>query len=173
MDTQQPKGGPKTADGKAITRLNAVSHGLLSREVLLEGEDGEKLKALTQSMHDEFTPIGELEAFLIERLIVDMWRLRRALAVERVNSSLARQRASQTLLTEYVYGSEEALGLLQETAVITDADSDKIMRYATNIERSLHRNLHELQRIQSARNGGRGILPAVVDVNADGFDQDD
>jgi hypothetical protein len=31
--------GPKTAEGKAAVCLNAMKHGLLSREVLLPGED--------------------------------------------------------------------------------------------------------------------------------------
>jgi hypothetical protein len=31
--------GPKTPEGKAAVRLNAVKHGLLSEQVLLPGED--------------------------------------------------------------------------------------------------------------------------------------
>jgi len=34
--------GPKTPEGKAAVRLNALKHGLLSREVLLPGEDEER-----------------------------------------------------------------------------------------------------------------------------------
>ena len=33
------KGGVKTEAGKAVVRLNAVSHGLLTQDVLLPGED--------------------------------------------------------------------------------------------------------------------------------------
>lgn len=40
------KGGVKTGQGKAAVRLNAVSHGLLSKEVLLPGEDGCRLATL-------------------------------------------------------------------------------------------------------------------------------
>jgi len=166
--SSKTKGGPKTNGGKAITRLNAVSHGLLSREVLLEGEDEERLLALTESLHEQLQPAGELEAFLVERIVVDMWRMRRAMAVERVNASLARQKASQTLMPDIIYGSEDALELLAETVVITDSEADKIMRYATSIERSLHRNLHELQRMQSSRNGGDVAPPVVVDVHTNG-----
>jgi hypothetical protein len=33
--------GPKTPEGQAVVRFNALKHGLLSREVLLPGEDEE------------------------------------------------------------------------------------------------------------------------------------
>jgi hypothetical protein len=35
----QKSTGPKTPEGKAVVRLNAMKHGLLSREVLLPDED--------------------------------------------------------------------------------------------------------------------------------------
>jgi hypothetical protein len=31
--------GPRTPEGKAAVRLNAVKHGLLSKDVLLPGDD--------------------------------------------------------------------------------------------------------------------------------------
>jgi len=33
------KGGVKTAEGKAVTRLNALKHGLLTDEILLTNEN--------------------------------------------------------------------------------------------------------------------------------------
>ena len=38
--------GPKTPEGKAAVRLNAMKHGLLSKDVLLPGEDESALKEL-------------------------------------------------------------------------------------------------------------------------------
>jgi hypothetical protein len=35
----QKSTGPKTPEGKAAVRLNAMKHGLLSKDVLLPGED--------------------------------------------------------------------------------------------------------------------------------------
>ena len=40
------KGGVKTAEGKSLTRLNALKHGLLSEEILLTGENEEALTGL-------------------------------------------------------------------------------------------------------------------------------
>lgn len=41
--------GPRTPEGKDAVRLNALKHGLLSRETLLPGEDEEALNAWCES----------------------------------------------------------------------------------------------------------------------------
>jgi hypothetical protein len=42
---------------------------------------------------------------------------------------------------------------------------DKVTRYENSLERSLFRNLHELQKLQAARSGVAVTPPAVVDVD--------
>jgi hypothetical protein len=42
---------------------------------------------------------------------------------------------------------------------------DKVNRYETNLERSLFRNLHEIQRLQAARLGAAISPPAAIDVD--------
>jgi hypothetical protein len=74
--------GPKTAEGKAAVRLNALKHGLLSQEVLLPGEDRAALEELSARLADELQPVGELEALLVEQITAAAWRLRRLRRVE-------------------------------------------------------------------------------------------
>ena len=74
--------GPKTPEGKAAVRLNALRHGLLSREVLLPGEDGEALGELGERLGAELQPVGELENLLVDRVAAAVWRLRRLGRVE-------------------------------------------------------------------------------------------
>ena len=74
--------GPKTPEGKATARLNATTHGLLSQEVLLPGEDEEALKELAERLRAELQPVGEMESLLVERIIDATWRLRRLSRVE-------------------------------------------------------------------------------------------
>ncbi len=74
--------GPKTSEGKAAIRHNALTHGLLSQEVLLPGEDDAALKELSENLRDELQPVGELENMLVERIISAYWRLRRLGRVE-------------------------------------------------------------------------------------------
>ena len=74
--------GPKTPEGKAAIRLNALKHGLLSREILLPGEDEDALRELGERLRDELQPVGELENLLVDRIISAYWRLRRLGRVE-------------------------------------------------------------------------------------------
>ncbi len=74
--------GPKTPEGKAAVRLNALRHGLLSQEVLLPGEDEEALRELGERLREELQPVGELENLLVDRIIASYWRLRRLGRVE-------------------------------------------------------------------------------------------
>src|SRR3712207_9186034 len=74
--------GPKTPEGRDAVRLNALKHGLLSREILLPGEDEAALQELGERLRAELQPIGELEDLLVDRIISLFWRLRRLGRVE-------------------------------------------------------------------------------------------
>ena len=74
--------GPKTPEGKAAVRYNAMRHGLLSTDLLLPGEDEAALKELSDHLRDQLQPVGELESLLVDRIISSAWRLRRLGQVE-------------------------------------------------------------------------------------------
>src|SRR3712207_4464181 len=74
--------GPRTPEGKAVVALNAMKHGLLSREVLTKGESEAELVAFARRMRAQLAPLGELELLLADRVISTAWRLRRAIALE-------------------------------------------------------------------------------------------
>ena len=74
--------GPKTPEGKASVRRNAIKHGLLAREVLLPGEDEEALNELHEDLIAYFQPVGKLENMLVDRIIAAHWRLKRLGRVE-------------------------------------------------------------------------------------------
>lgn len=161
------KGGPKTDQGKAISRLNAVSHGLLSNEAVLPDEDPKKLEALSAAMQKELNPRGELESFLVDRITTDMWRLRRVMAVETSHAKLAKSSVLNDTLAALAYQGKGDQKLAADIAGLTSEKNEKIMRYSTTIERSMYRALHELQRLQAVRNGQEIAPPAVLDVTTE------
>ena len=69
--------GPKTAEGKAASRINALQHGLTAAQVVIAGEDPEEYARLLESLRMEFSPLGGLADHLVELLAEQMWRLRR------------------------------------------------------------------------------------------------
>jgi hypothetical protein len=78
----QKSTGPKTDEGKAEVRGNALKHGLLSQDALLPIEDEAAFIELSERLRSEAQPVGELENMLVERIIDARWRLRRLVRVE-------------------------------------------------------------------------------------------
>lgn len=74
--------GPRTAAGKAVASANARQHGILSRHLLLPGEDPAEFNALLQELMQDQQPVGTLEMALVERMAVALWRQRRLVAAE-------------------------------------------------------------------------------------------
>lgn len=78
--------GPKTAEGKAAVKWNAVKHGLLAKEAVIRTGDGRESKTefstLLASLTKDLKPEGVLEEMLVEKIAVCYWRLRRALRCE-------------------------------------------------------------------------------------------
>jgi hypothetical protein len=54
---------------------------------------------------------------------------------------------------------------LRELTLLSPDVLEKVARYENGLERSLFRNLHELQRLQAARCGATVTTPAAVDVD--------
>lgn len=78
--------GPKSQRGKQVVKRNALKHGLLSQDVVIQTGDGKEdpaeFNALTTQLGAQFQPEGILEEMLVERIAVCYWRLRRALKCE-------------------------------------------------------------------------------------------
>jgi hypothetical protein len=78
--------GPQTARGKAYSRRNVVKHGLLLKQLLFS-DDGkpinEELHQLWKSLHEKYGDSDVCTNLLVEGVVVNYWRQRQALVVER------------------------------------------------------------------------------------------
>lgn len=59
--------GPRTANGKAKSRLNALRHGLTAENCVLPGESCEAFDHLQARLVAEFTPATALDEILVWR----------------------------------------------------------------------------------------------------------
>jgi hypothetical protein len=109
--------GPKSPEGKHAVRLNGLRHGLLSRDVVLPGEDAAGFEELRNAVRAELAPSGPVEGFLADRVVNAIWRLRR---LERAEAALfhwhlytlAVERRSETVgsFVETIYDPLPMLG---------------------------------------------------------------
>lgn len=74
-----------------LTRLNAVTHGILSKETVLPHESREEFESLRSQYEADFTPSNATERTLVEELASIVWRKKRLLKAEnaKINTGLA------------------------------------------------------------------------------------
>jgi hypothetical protein len=82
----QKSTGPKNPDGRAVSKMNALKHGLLAQTVVVRGhqikESSNKFKKLCQEFYADLNPVGPLEEMLVDKIVSLTWRLRRVHTAE-------------------------------------------------------------------------------------------
>lgn len=154
------KGGVKTDEGKAVSKYNAIKHGLLSKEVLLDDENEADLISLGKKLRAELLPEEELELFLVDRITANVWRLKRAMQIEREMIEEDRQ--------EFMSNNIRTIGKALSIDFSNNDTYGKLIRYEASIERGIYKALHELERLQAKRNGEIVPLPVAIDVDVSG-----
>ena len=74
--------GPRTPEGKAAVRLNALRHGLCARTAVLPNENAEEFQQLCADLETEWHPHGRTEQYLLEQMAVAQWKAARACNME-------------------------------------------------------------------------------------------
>ena len=169
--------GPKTQSGKIAASKNALKHGLLSKYVVIHDENQADFDQFRERMIEQFTPEGELEYLMTDRVVSGFWRLQR---VARIESELfnkmfdnVRARLKAGALYYNKKPGEPTLG----QAIAFDMESSNLLnkyrRYESFIDRSVFKALHELQRLQAVRRNGSHTVapPAVLDINLTGVEE--
>ena len=140
--------GPKTPEGKAKSSQNALKHGLLANQILLNDDDPnekrEDFNQLLENLIDEYQPHTCMETLLVERVAVCFWRLRRAYRYEAQAITGLREGEFSPFeqMARTVTGRQP-----EPYARILPRESQLklLVRYETMIERQLNRSLTQLQ----------------------------
>ena len=76
--------GPKTEVGKAKSALNAVKHGIFTKECLknIPDEEARDYETLRLGVFESLKPRDQMQAILCDKVAIDVWRLRKVLAFE-------------------------------------------------------------------------------------------
>ena len=69
--------GPITATGKSRSSRNAITHGILTKSILLNEDDARTYLAIVQSYCARLKPQDDTELALVHELVATSWRLRR------------------------------------------------------------------------------------------------
>ena len=66
--------GPLTEEGKKISSMNAMTHGIFSTIPLLPGENLEQFKLLEEEIIKAYQPTDAMECFLVQRVYLTCMR---------------------------------------------------------------------------------------------------
>src|SRR5580698_10373072 len=70
--------GPKTAEGKAASSMNALRHGLRARTVVLPDENREEFDQIHAGLQNQYQPQNPSEQYLVDQAAIAQWKLVRA-----------------------------------------------------------------------------------------------
>src|SRR5207253_3138485 len=119
--------GPKTPEGKAAVRLNALRHGLRAHTVVLPDEKSEEFQQLCDDLEAEWRPQTRTEQIYVEQMAVSQWKLRR-------------MEIGEVSLLVQKFGAKNQIPLL-----------DRLWQAEARLERSFTRAQRELERLQKSR----------------------
>jgi len=135
----QKSTGPRTPEGKARSRQNALRHGLQGQALLINSEDETEFNELVDDLLEEWQPATTTEEIVFYKMVEQYWLSRRG-----------------------------AL-LLADHTEFNDGDDDSkqvalMLRYNTGAERGFYRALHELERLQKNRRQTQPNQPSEAQI---------
>ena len=171
----QKSTGPKTEQGRRISRRNAFIHGLTSDVVIFDcwagaQEDGVAFYKYVDYLREDLDPVGALEERLVAKIAHYMWREDRA---ARFESGVIRRQFFQYKIDMIRHEAHRTCPDLVQMKHIKDqlwvpdhSNLDRLLRYEGANHRQLYQAMHQLERLQRARKGEH--VPAPVSVQVSG-----
>jgi len=167
--------------------MNALSHGLTAKSVVIKGEDPEAFEALREDFISEFLPETTLEHQLVDRLAGIFWRLRRIPEIEaslieahrlEIEHADAKDEAHELRFPptfdpngqiektrKRLYSPSALLGRAFLKSVEHLDTIGKLSRYERDLVRNLNSILDQLKKAKSNRND-TGNQAKVVELKA-------
>jgi len=131
--------GPRTAEGKARSSKNAISHGLFTAGDFIRPGEESQYEELKAALLGELAPSGVLERNLADEIRRAIWRLRRCGMVE----------------ANIVVGLDDGNGVVFDPMEGASPAAEKAQRSVDRARAQAHRLLHkctaELRRLQTDR----------------------
>ena len=136
--------GPRTPEGKAVSRFNALKTGIEAKSQIIPGEVSGELESLARDYYLEWQPATPTECVLVDDLIRADWQLRRL------------SRAEAQLWTHELADAAKSFNGLDEDAPLGHVAARSchqfhfLQRRIDSAERALYRALDHLRRLRHA-----------------------
>jgi hypothetical protein len=141
--------GPRTEEGKQVSRLNGLRHGLTGQVSIMTEDNRREHDAFCNPITARLNPDGPLELQLANLISHDYWRLNRVQSIEDGIFAMGHGHEANQIYT----GAEQADVLLSEATTFLRKSKEilNITLYESRINRNLKKNMEELRRLQTER----------------------
>ncbi len=142
--------GPRTAEGKVQSSINALKTALTGRTVLLPSDDAAAYEQYVDRFVREFQPVGIREAELVQSIADANWRLRRIPTLEFALYARGRTQFAEKFAAE---PAEVQAGLIElETYLFYEKQFRNLQLQETRLRRQREKDLTDLREAQQERN---------------------
>jgi hypothetical protein len=143
--------------GKGRSAQHALRHGLRARKVISFDEREPDFLAFHAELRESLDPADAIEEYLVERIAICAWRLRRMYRVE------------AELIDGWRNATPRRFEDLQIGAVFecSPGEMTRLSRYEIALDRTLHRAYVMLERRQARRRGEEIPAPLAVEVTGE------
>ncbi|MGD0500036.1 MAG: hypothetical protein ABSC23_16550, partial [Bryobacteraceae bacterium] len=142
----QKSSGPRSVEGKAVSRFNALKTGIDAKSNVIPGEDPDALETLAAEYHERFLPSAPEQRFLVDSLVASEWMLRR---LRKIEAQLWNHEMAEGLRLDRL-NTKWPLGRLFSRNV---SDLTRLQRRIDSADRLYHRALDKLERLQATPAG--------------------
>ncbi len=151
--------GPRTPAGKAVSALNAVTHGLTARTLVLSNESDQRYQADLDQYLSHFQPQGKPETDLVHQLAATHWRLCRYAAIESRILDRQMDRDRDWIADRPEIPEAHRLAIAFDHQCGPNSALALLNRYDARLHREYRETLKLLEKMQAAREARRRKLP--------------
>jgi|SRR5437879_6219555 len=142
--------GPRTPEGRAISSMNAVRHGITAKTLVLQNEDQDQFIEILNAYHDYLVPTNPMEVDLTSVMVAARWRLRRIWRYETAILDIEMDYQAPDFEKRFERYDEDRRGC---AAFSTQADKSRelstVLRYDIHFGQVYTRSLEELRRLRN------------------------
>ncbi len=146
------KGGPKTPQGKEISKMNALRHGFTAKKLVLTTEEEPQFNEMMEGYLEELNPQGLEETDLVREVVAGKWRQERYWELGTAHMELSMAETNADIADRF-----EEIDPLARTAysLVKQHGHLKALDMVTRVEgrmRRMHQTARrDLDRLQAAR----------------------
>jgi hypothetical protein len=145
--------GPITLEGRARSSINAASHGITAKTLILQNENKDQFVEILNAYFDYLQPSNQVEVDLISDMVAARWRLRRVWRYETAMLDMEMDAQSPDFEKRFQTFDEDMRGGLAFSSLVDKSKGlSTVLRFDIHLSRTYRKALDELHILRRLQN---------------------